>query len=322
MARWLFFARLLLAAVFILMPTSLLASTGITVSPAFQEVEVAASETAKSYTLKVTNNTRGTQELILSVVDFNSLDESGGLAFLGANGELDNRYSLTPWLKLEQDSIVLKAGQTKTVMVTVENKSSLAPGGHYAALLLQSKNKKLQANGPRVQFEQVISSLVLVKKIGGERYGLKLQNIDPGKGAIIPGKVELRFQNTGNVHLVPRGIVRVVDPLGRTVSKGIINEGSAFVLPESYRRMNVTMTKQGIALMPGEYKLVAEYRYDGRDEFEYQEVSLGWRQLPLILGAASLVILLFTIFIIVIRRKLWREALPVMKKLIRRLVKR
>jgi hypothetical protein len=79
--------------------------------------------------------------------------------------------------------------------------------------------------------------------------------------------VHLRFQNNGNVHLVPRGVISVTDPFGRVVVKGIINQESALILPETLRVYPVRLDKLATSLVPGRYTLTTTYRYDGKDDF-------------------------------------------------------
>lgn len=253
---------------------------GITISPAFQEIVVSDSTPAATYTFSVTNNTSEPYELSLSAVDFGTLDESGGVLFLSQTQKSINyRYGLAQYVTLERDRIVVEPSKTEKVPLTITNKESLTPGGHYGAILVTPTTSGERPT--KVQINQVLSSLLFVKKQGGEIYNLSLRDYDVKTRLFTaPETVNLRFQNSGNVHVVPRGVVTMTDPMGRLVKKGFINTGSAMVLPETFRRVAVTLEPVATAWMPGRYTASISYRYDGSADARVRTVSFlyinGW----------------------------------------------
>jgi hypothetical protein len=84
----------------------------------------------------------------------------------------------------------------------------------------------------------------------------------------LPMGISLRFQNSGNVDIVPRGRAMLVDPFGRVVAKGIINEDSARILPESFRVYHLKLSPLSAYVLPGPYTVMTEYRFDGQDAFQ------------------------------------------------------
>lgn len=247
--------------------TPLLASaTGFTVTPMIQEVVLDQSEESESYAVTVTNATDTLATFELSVIDFGSLDASGGVAFLGAAGELRDRYALASWMRPETDEITVAPGEERSVSVQIENREDLAPGGHYGALIFKNTSPS-RSDTPNVSINQMLSSLVLVKKTGGARYGLELSSLEYlDRWFDFRHKVSVRFRNTGNVHVVPRGEFHITDPVGRLVYRGILNEGSAVILPETFREYTTQLFPVKWAFFPGYYTLDFNYRYDGRDE--------------------------------------------------------
>ncbi len=244
--------------------------SGLTVNPVFQEVTLEGTK-AEPFSVAVTNGTDVLVTLRVSVLDFGSLDESGGVAFLGAQNDFEKKYALAAWMQPEKDTLTLRPGETQSVRVTVENRDSLSPGGHYAALVFKAGDDTGSAAGENsIAVNQYFSTLVFVKKIGGEIYRMDLKDFDyaPKNLFRFPRKTTLRFQNSGNVHLTPRGTVTVADPLGRTVAKGIVNEESALILPESLRLYPVTLKGLAANLIPGRYTLMITSRYDGREGFD------------------------------------------------------
>jgi hypothetical protein len=271
---------------------------GFVVSPAFQQVSIRADQPRVQYALQLTNNNAVDQNFRLSTADFGALDEEGGVAFLGKPAsELEHRYGLASWMVLEKDAVFIAAGKTMQILITVDNRPSLAPGGHYGAVLATAVTDTWQpvAGDPRVGVRQVLSSLVLVTKEGGAETTLKLMGQSSNASAYrIPSEVEHRFQNAGNVHLVPRGTVTVKDPMGRTVARGAINAESGVILPESFRRYTTPLLTLATAWLPGRYSITTDYRYDGREAtqtyattFWYAGTVVVWLVMVLILAAVG-----------------------------------
>jgi hypothetical protein len=240
---------------------------GLAVSPAFQSVSLAASAPSVQYEVQLINRNMVDQSFRLSLVDFKTLDEEGGVAFLGAStSELEHKYGLASWMSLEKDSVFVPAGKTAKVLVTINNRPSLAPGGHYGAVLATAVDDLGRPDGDSVGVKQVLSSLVLATKEGGAERDLKLTSQTANAGwSRLPSEAVLRFQNLGNVHVVPRGTVEVKDEAGRVVVRGAINEESGAILPESFRQYKTPLRQIARALLPGRYQMVTTYRYDGTD---------------------------------------------------------
>jgi hypothetical protein len=129
-----------------------------------------------------------------------------------------------------------------------------------------------------VSVKQRISALIFATKVGGEIYDLRLTKIQhDSTWRQLPKNITLDFKNTGNVHVVPRGTVRLISPSGHVVSHGVINEASAYVLPETSRQLIVqTESVSNHGWEPGTYKLQVDYRYDGYDQFASKTLNLRY----------------------------------------------
>ncbi|HSX02753.1 MAG TPA: hypothetical protein VLI05_05580 [Candidatus Saccharimonadia bacterium] len=272
---------------------------GFAVSPAFQPVEIAAGQSQVEFELKLTNHASQDQNFRLSAADFGALDEEGGVAFLGQpTGELEHRYGLASWMRLSANAVFVPAGKTVAITVTIDNRASLAPGGHYGAVLATAVTDSGApvTGSAEVGVRQVLSSLVLVTKDGGAAPSLRLvsQTTDGGWWHL-PGQIDQRFEDDGNVHVVPRGVVEVRDPLGRVVQRAALNAESAVILPESYRNYHTSLLKLALAWLPGRYAVVSTYRYDGTEQtqmlttsFWYAGQVVIWLTILLALVAAGL----------------------------------
>lgn len=281
--------RLLLAALAIIFSSAaaLAADTGITLSPPFQQITLdpnASSATAKSV---IANHTNEEVKLQVSAVDFGTLDQTGGLFLIGQPNDFSRKYGLTTWIQLDTKDVTLKPGESKTITATILNEASMKAGGHYAAILFTAGAK---SSGAQVNLKPVVTELLFVRKTGGDWQDISLADFDHPSGLWgLPSHINLKFENRGNVHVLPRGIVSIIGPNGKVVSKGVINDGSNLILPESQRVYDTPIKGKRLSALPGSYKLVVNYHYEGNETYTTQEYKFTVWNVPLL--AAFTVIL-------------------------------
>ena len=296
---FIFFSLVIFVLLSIFSPVFVLAETkDFSLSPLFHEVTLEASDAEKKVEVEISNRTDRDAEFVLSAVDFGTLDESGGVAFLGGGGDFERRYGLASWMRLPTERMILPAGGTEVIPIVIENKESLSPGGHYAAVAFQMEGAFGDTSDvSRVSVRSSFASLFFVKKSGGEVMKLEYRGISHLDRDMlgVPEKLFLRFQNAGNTHLVPRGIVTVRDMWGRIVRHGTVNEDSGRILPESFRIYTVPLKNMAPAFLPGAYVISVEYRYDGSDDFV---VAPAEKVLPVFLMLVWVASVVFGIFFI------------------------
>ena len=285
------------------------AAAGITVSPAIANVTLNQYDSETEFEFTLTNHNPETVALRLSSLDFGTNNESGGVSFLGRNATADQKkYGLSEWLKYSADAVVLAPGQVQKIRGLVTNTEAISPGGHYGAIVITPEGDSQATD--RVQLVPSSSVLVFLKKSGGERIELKLNNA-AASGSLMsfPQSLTLRFQNSGNVHLIPRGIVTIRDTFGSEVSRAIINQDSSIIFPESYRKYPVKLTPGQRLMWPGRYSVSIDYRPDGTTSSAKGELTFYYY------GSAiyGLVVLLAVVVVLtlLIRRCLRRSALGI-----------
>lgn len=242
------------------------AETGFVVSPAYQNVSIGQSQEQAHYEVTLTNSTGTDQAFKLSTVDFGSLNDSGGVAFLGSStSSFAKKYGLSNWMKLDADTVTVPAGKDVQIGVSVLNSDTLTSGGHYGAILATAQTAPNgPAMQPRVGVFEVLSSLLLLIKQGGAPPSLIATSQSANGGWWnMPSTVTDRFQNQGNVHVTPRGVIEVTDPLGRVVERGSINVDSGIILPQMYRKYTTSLYTMAKPRIPGHYLVKLTYRFDG-----------------------------------------------------------
>ena len=271
---------------------------GITISPAIIKIALQPGQDKHSFPITVRNDTNAAADITLSTEDFKSLNETGGLALINTGGNAtQHKYGLASWLELSTTNIHLDPKQTAIVTATINNRPDLSPGGHYAAILFRSMSKFTNRGVTHIPVNQVISSLVFVQKVGGEKYGLALERPSiPLSWLNLPDHIGLRFKNTGNIQETPYGVVIIRDVLGREVSRGLIQTGSSLILPESQRFFRTGLFNTSRAWLPGVYTATAYYHADNQAA-QGQIRTIFWYINLKFLAIASSLILLFGIVV-------------------------
>lgn len=304
-----YFGLILLACTMLLPGTA--HANGLSVSPAIKNIVLEQDQSEATFEFTVANNTQETTVLRLATLDFGSLDESGGVAFIAKSSDgLSTKYGLSNWLRYTKDSLVLEPGKSETMTAIVDNKESLSPGGHYGAIVVTPVVINSDGSESKVSINPSLSVLVFLNKQGGENYSLGLEEpVIPSRVWRLPEELELRFQNAGNVHVVPRGFVTILDSRGRTVAKGTINVDSAAILPETFRRFKTEIRAFEGAWLPGKYKAEVSWRYDGSDDMQKNVVEFYFlgKILYLILGILTIFLICYVAFRTTRRRKVFHR---------------
>ncbi|NTW13690.1 MAG: hypothetical protein HGA31_01525 [Candidatus Moranbacteria bacterium] len=235
--------------------------------PFFQEIEISGGELSQEVTVILRNNTDSDATFRVSMKDFGSLDESGGVAFLGGGSDFGEKYGLASWMHSDIEQFTVPSRDSQSVPVRISDRETLPAGGHYGAVLFELLGVGENADESQVSVRSSFASLIFINKVGGEIRGMTHTDTFVLETDIagVPDKVSVRFRNDGNTHLVPRGRIFVEDPFGRVVREGVLNADSGRMLPESQRIFSVALKPIHRALFPGTYTIGVEYRYDGND---------------------------------------------------------
>jgi len=242
-------------------------------SPTEKDLELGSGLIQARTNVTLTNRTGQPLTGTIQLLDFKTLNETGGLIFTQA-GVSAGKYGLAKWMSLpDGPTVTVPDGQTVSIPVVIDNRADLAPGGHYGAVVITFGGNNA-ATDSRAAFKQELVSLLLIRKAGGEHFGLQLESLKAGLADNVPNSVSLLFKSTGNVHVVPHGYVTVQDPSGKVIAKAIINPDSLPVLPGADRSFASQIRPLGALKASRRYKLTAYYRYDGQANYSTQSLSI------------------------------------------------
>ncbi|MBP7768606.1 hypothetical protein KA082_02105 [Candidatus Woesebacteria bacterium] len=218
---------------------------GVSVEPAFQEIEIKANDTTVEGNIIITNAADFDQTLTVTALDINQTDANGNINFID-KPDSSNPFRIADFIAFKNTDRTVPAHTSKEIPFVINNTQELSPGGHYGAIISRFESS---AKSGTQQVLPALSSFVLIRKIGGERYQLSLRSVHgvPAISLQIPQKIELLFENNGNIHTTPYGTLKIIDIFSKLRYKGSINEGSLIVLPQTQRQIENTVQSLGLS---------------------------------------------------------------------------
>jgi len=234
---------------------------GLEISPPLVQVDTDPGKTV-NLSVKVRNVTQETLEVTAEANDFTAGGEDGNPKLLLEEGE-ESPYSLKSWITTI-DRVTLKSGEQKPINITLNVPSNASPGGHYGVARFTGTPPGLEGSG--VSLSASVGALMLVKVSGNIQEQAKIIELyaqnqkGQRRSSFEYGPLNLitRIQNTGNVHIQPKGTIRVTNLFGGEVMTLQLNQKGGNVLPSSIRKFQETLNKK---FMLGRYKMQADVVY-------------------------------------------------------------
>ena len=255
---------IILGTVLLLAPyVSLAQGVSLAITPTLFEMSAVPYQVWNS-SIKVINNNKQPLTVYTDVVNFAPQGELGQGKFLPVLEEVTGGQTLAEWITVPDEPIVIPPESSQAVPISVRIPGDAAPGGHYAAILIGTKPP--ENDKPfRISTSQVISSLFFVRVAGDVIEDGKVRSfsvtdrfLDTPEATFV-----LRFENKGNVHLLPQGEIVITNMWGK--ERGIIpiNNETNFgnVLPESIRKFEFTWKGEQSFTDIGRYKAVLTLGY-------------------------------------------------------------
>jgi hypothetical protein len=244
----------------------------ITISPPLKQLTIAPGLLQATSTIMLTNTSASDIGVTIKTADFTPL--SNGTILLGQHGPSGAQSGLAAWMSLpDGPALTIRSGQSADIQLLIDNRSDLAPGGHYGAVVFSTI--QLGPNGPnKLAFNQQLTALFFVKKVGGDISKMSLLSLKADSTSGLPTTASTSFQSTGNVYVVPRGYIEVTDGHGKLVAKGLINPESTLIPQATTRNFDTILQPVANAQPSGRLKLTAYYRVDGETRLSSSSIYL------------------------------------------------
>jgi hypothetical protein len=266
----------------------------IIVGPGKTEVLLNPGDTY-NFEFAVTNVSGMTKIIKLTTEDASgSSDPTEGMRFLG---EEKGPYSIKDFIKPEISEVTLLTGQRLRVPVSIVVPEDAEPGGLYGALMAAAYNideygkPEIGAATGQVNIITRVASLLFVKVSGTAIEAGFLKDFYADKNFYEKGPVDFKilYENTGNVHVNPYGIVEVKDMLGRLVDSREVEPW--FVMPKSDRIRNI---KWNSSFLVGKYTAILSLNRGYQDIVDTKTISfwvIPWKLL--LIGAIGLILVIW-----------------------------
>ncbi len=231
--------------------------------------------------VKVVNNNPYELTIYATPVNFVPQGERGHGAFLPIS-DTDDAHTLAEWMDVSSEPFVIPAESSVGIPVNISVPQDASPGGHYAAIMIGTR-PPIEDGKVEIKTSQIITSLFFVRIAGdvierGEVRTFRTGSWFAGKPEM---SFEVRFENKGNVHLIPRGEIKVLNMWGK--ERGIIpiNHETNFgnVLPESTRQFDFTWRGDTSLADIGRYKAELTLAY-GQEEQKFVTRAVGFWVIP------------------------------------------
>ncbi|MBI3577185.1 hypothetical protein HY086_04065 [Candidatus Gottesmanbacteria bacterium] len=183
-------------------------SQSLEVSPPSQEFKADPGQTfvAKA---KVRNKGSLTIPVAVRVQDFTATGQEGQVALTE-----ESKYSVTSWVDVSPKTFTLSPGASQEVVATVQVPSGAA-GGRYGSFVFSVGGGK--AGPGEASVAQEVASLFLIRISGPVTEKLTITAFTaPGFTEFGPVSLSITFQNNGNVHLKPTGLINIRNIFGKT----------------------------------------------------------------------------------------------------------
>ncbi len=283
-------------------------SMSVSITPPLVQLSIGPGESWTS-TLKVINSNPYDATFYADVVDFAASGEQGQGTFIPLVGGTSTGplpYSLASWITLPASSLTLKAGESGSLQYTVHVPSDAEPGGHYAAILVGTEEGGMHLDGPTMRVSSYVSSLFFVKIRGETVEQGRIREFRTAREVSGDASADLilRFENTGNTHLQPRGDITIYNMWGKERGQLFVNADSGNfgnVLPHSTRRFSFSWKGEDDLFDIGRYSAVVTLAYGDEGKQNVSAVAYFWvvptGPVAITLGSVVCVVLVLAWFI-------------------------
>lgn len=227
-----------------------LAASAVTVSPPVKEIDAKPGDVVTDV-IKMYNESNGPSNLTSVIQSFSASESEGGVpAFVPVGQSSD----LATWIKLDESNITLSPGEKKDVSFTINIPADAKAGGYYAGILWSSAASV--TDGDEVGLIAETGTLILLKVNGAmnEEGSILSFAADKSFYNYLPVNFSIRFEDEGDIHLKPTGMIEIRNCFGGKVASIPVNEGLGNVLPNSVRKFNAVWQKSEVSQGASEWQ--------------------------------------------------------------------
>ena len=270
--------------------------TGIAISPLTFEITANPGDTITN-AVRIYNPNPDPLNVSLHVEDIAPSGETGQALIEAAES---TGYSIAAWTLIDRAELTIPSGIAELTNFTVRIPANAEPGGHYGAITAEARGGAVAGSGAAIA--QKVAALLLISVAGDVNEALSLVDFTGPSGVVTDASLITllsRFENSGSVHLKPRGFVTVTDMFGRELAQVALDQRN--VLPNTKRIIETDWQPEGFVFGRVNAQLTAIYGSAN----EPLAASVEFWVLPMnvfgpVLGGLAVLL----VFVVVLRRRL------------------
>lgn len=209
------------------------AGLNLVVSPLPLALETKPGQ-AVSSELKIKNASLQPERIKISIMKFGADGDDGTPKLL----DLEESDKFDDWVSFSDNNFIAETEVWKTITMTV-NPPADAAFGYYYAVVFSRADGEQQIEASKANLLGAVASLVLLDvQAPGAKREAKLDEFSMPKKVyeFLPAEFNVRMQNTGNVHVAPRGNIFISKGGNKNISLLEVNFDKGYILPDSYRK--------------------------------------------------------------------------------------
>jgi hypothetical protein len=257
-------------------------SLSLSVSPTLFEMTANPGQKWESV-VRVINSNPYDIRVYADRVNFRPQGESGQSTFIPVMEGETAGQTLAEWISVSEGDLIIPAEQTLEIPFTITVPDDAPPGGHFAAVLIGTKSLSDAQQTSQLETSQVVTSLVFLRVTGDVNEMGSIREFRSTKGLSESPTMdfELRFENKGNVHILPQGEIKIFNMWGQERGVIPVNRQTLFgnVLPEQIRKYTFSWTGDWSIADMGRYTAVATLAH-GLDERKFDTSQTSFWVIP------------------------------------------
>ncbi len=195
----------------LLSPVYAQSAYGLTAIPPRLEFTVSPGK-AVSHEIKIRNESTEEKNITISIKDYIVTDNKG--TPVAVDEKVSNRWSAASWVQVSPTRLRLRAGETKSLMVSILAPDNALPGGHYA-MVLETANNDVSFNQTGAAIEANVGTLLYITVPGAITEDARITSFDvPFFSEFGPITLKTTVANFSDIHIAPQGIIAITNWLG------------------------------------------------------------------------------------------------------------
>lgn len=265
-------------------------SLSLTIAPPLFQLSLQPGETWSSGVTVVNNNPYDVT-LFAEPVPFEPSGESGKPVFISPHIQGDDAVgisssTLAGWIQVPQQARTVSREQTYTLPVSIHVPEDASPGGHYAAILIGNRAPEgANTEGGTVNVTSSIAVLFFLSVSGDVIEQGRVRDFATEKSVYETPEatLTLRFENQGNVHLLPQGNITIYNMFGKVRGSIPVNNHKDYgnVFPNSIRKFSFTWKSDAGMWDIGRYRAEVTLGY-GKEQKQSALATTYFYVLPII----------------------------------------